>query len=192
MAKSTRERGTRNGNGARLPPLAATRSAWISLIAFGIALAACGGDTPPRSSDHSESAPQRGDPAATAGRGSTTLLCSRIEDDEALTPGGAEALENPGIQAANSERRCMRGFGVDMPIGELRGFYRSTLADLGYELTTYREGDGIMQGNLSRTFLRASKPGRQVNLQIDEFDPDETTLARHTANVKLQIDAARD
>lgn len=32
----------------------------------------------------------------------------------------------------------------------------------------------------------------EVNLQIDEFDPSETTLARHTANVKLQIDAAAE
>lgn len=83
-------------------------------------------------------------------------------------------------------------FGVDMPIGALRSFYRSTLEDLGYDVTSYRDGEGIVTGNLSRTFLRATKPGRQVNLQIDEFDPAETTLSQHSANVKLQIDAMRD
>lgn len=119
-------------------------------------------------------------------------LCDRIEDDEVLIPGGAEALQNPGVEAANTERRCMRAFGVDMPIGELRGLYRSTLADLGYEVTDYTEGKGIMRGNLSRTSIRASRSGLRAVVQIDEFDPAETPMASHTANVELQIDATGD
>ncbi|MDX1577031.1 MAG: hypothetical protein R3266_01040 [Gemmatimonadota bacterium] len=132
--------------------------------------------------------------AAEASRAGTpdTALCERIEDDEALTPADAAPLAIPGIQEANSTHRCLTAFGVNMEIGELRGFYRTTLDELGYEITNYQEGDGIARGNLSRTLLRATRPDMQVNLQIDEFDPTETTLARHTANVKLQVDAARD
>lgn len=169
--------------------------ALIRRLATFAALAAsigCSGENRPEPDARAEDGRSRQVADASSSRASDAPLCDRIDDDAALTPSGAEPLQHPGVEAANSESRCMVLFGVDMPIGALRSFYRTTLGDLGYEITSYRDGDGIVTGNLSRTFLRATKPGRQVNLQIDEFDPAETTLARHAANVKLQIDAMRD
>lgn len=168
------------------------RSEWAVILMLLVVATACGGEGDARS-EASPDGSVRGSAAEAPSAGAPdTPLCERIEDDEALTPSIAEPLAIPGIREANSTRRCLTAFGVDMAIGELRGFYRSTLEELGYEVTSYREDDGIAQGNLSRTLLRAMKPGLQVNLQIDEFDPSATTLARHTANVKLQIDAAAE
>lgn len=130
-------------------------------------------------------------PSAASDRDDGGLLCDRIDDDEALTPAGAEPLDIPGLREANNERRCIFAFGVDMEIAEVRDFYRSALRDLEYEIVRYDEAEGIARGNLSRTFLRATKPGLQVNLQADEFDPEESGLSEHRVNVKLQFDVMR-
>lgn len=158
----------------------------VALI-FGVA---CGGEGnapgATRDSAGGETADTRD--AADADEGEEGSLCGRISDDEALTPEGAELLESPGLQEANNQGRCIFAFGLDMAIEEVRGFYRETLGDLGYEIVHYDESDGIARGNLSRTFLRASKPGMQLNLQADEFDPEESGISEHTVNVKLQFD----
>lgn len=169
-----------------------TKVTWVGTLGLLVVATACGGEGDSRSEASPNGSMRDATAEAPSAGAPDTPLCDRIDDDAALTPSGADPLQHPGVEAANSESRCMVLFGVDMPIGALRSFYRSTLGDLGYEITSYRDGDGIVTGNLSRTFLRATRPGRQVNVQIDEFDPAETTLARHTANVKLQIDAMRD
>lgn len=84
-------------------------------------------------------------------------------------------------------RRCVFVLAADTPIGEVRGFYRSTLADRGYKIADWMNGQGIVEGNLARTFVRAMKPG-QLNLTIDEFDPEATRLSDHKIHVKLQLD----
>jgi hypothetical protein len=116
------------------------------------------------------------------------LLCDRIDDDEALTPPGAEPLDMPDITGLSGERRCMVVFGVDMPHDELRQFHRSALGDLGYEIGDWVEGEGIVSGNLGRTFVRATKPGLHANLTIDEFDPEETPLSDHRIQARMQFD----
>lgn len=154
--------------------------------------AACGGDGAERATADEADPGSARSAAPAPGRPQSLqegLLCNRIDDDGALTPTGAEPLQHPGVDAANSESRCMVLVGVNMPIGELRSFFRSALVDLGYEVTDEREGEGIVQGNLSRTFVRASKEARAARVQIDEYDPSHTTLSRHTAVAKIQIDA---
>lgn len=73
-----------------------------------------------------------------------------------------------------------------MPIEEAHGFYRSTLSDVGYEIARFDEGDGIARGNLSRTSIRAMKPGLQVSLQLDEFDLAQTPIADFRVQGKVQ------
>jgi hypothetical protein len=77
---------------------------------------------------------------------------------------------------------------ADMPIQEVREFYRSALADRGYEVADWTDGEGIARGNLARTFIRATKPGLHVHLTIDEFDPEATPLSDHRIHVKFQFD----
>lgn len=115
------------------------------------------------------------------------LLCDRI-DDEALTPPGAEPLDMPDLAGLSSEQRCVFVVAADMPVQEVRAFYRSALADRGYEVADWTDGEGIVQGNLARTFIRATKPGLQVHLTIDEFDPAATPLSDHRIHVKFQFD----
>ena len=117
------------------------------------------------------------------------LLCDRIEDDEALIPPAGVTVDMPDLASLNGERRCVLVFGVDMPHEDVRQFARSALADLGYEIADWVEGEGIVQGNLGRTFVRATKPGLHANLTIDEFDPEETALSEHRIQVKMQFDA---
>lgn len=169
----------------------------VSMVIVLALATACGGDvetgamddgTAPLDETVAETAPATSSPVTDgAGEG---LLCDRIEDDEALTPNGAERLEVPGLAEANSERRCIFAFGVDMAIDDVRRFYRSTLPGRGYEMVRDEEMEGIVTGNLSRTFIRATKTDLQTNVQIDEFDP-EAGLSEHRVNVKLQFDAMR-
>lgn len=116
------------------------------------------------------------------------MLCDRIGDDEALTPPDALPVDMPDLASLNGERRCMVVFGVDMPHDDLREFHRSALGDLGYEIADWVESEGIVQGNLARTFVRATKPGLHANLTIDEFDPDETPLSDHRIQARMQFD----
>lgn len=175
----------------------------VTALILSVAAAACGGEADARSDR--DAAPEDGPAAASAAPAersdprlpsgevrSDELLCDVIEDDEALTPAGAEPIEIPGVREANYERRCMLAFGVDMAIEEVRAFYRSTLADRGFEIDHFIEGDGIARGNLSRTIIRATRPGLQVNMTVDEFDPAETPIAEYGVQAKLQIDAMGD
>jgi hypothetical protein len=135
---------------------------------------------------------ERSEPSSSSGEArSDELLCDVIEDDEALMPPGGQTIDVPGVGTANSERRCIFALGVDTPIEEARGFYRSRLADLGYQIDRFDEGDGIARGNLSRTSIRAMKPGLQVSLQLDEFDPSQTPIADYRVQGRVQIDAMR-
>lgn len=161
------------------------------LLVLGVA-AACGGDTDahaPAERTAAEDAAAVSSPASHREDGEP--LCDRTDDDEALTPDGAEPLEIPGVREANTERRCMRAFGVNMAIADVRRFYRTTLPERGYEIVRDAEEEGIVSGNLSRTSLRATKPGLQVSLQVDEFDPEASALSEHRVNVRLQLDAVR-
>lgn len=151
------------------------------------ALAACGGSAEAGKSQEKPGAVERDGPAATAGGDREALLCDAIDDDDALTPDGAVTLDIPGISEANYEQRCLLVFGVDTPI-DIRRFYRTRLSERGYEIVRDDETDGMMSGNLSRTFLRASKPGLYANLTIDEFDP-ASTASEHRVTVRLQLDA---
>lgn len=159
----------------------------IATLALLALITACGDES--RSGSTSEDMRADGSPAASsspsAGDG---LLCDRIDDDEALTPPGAEPLDMPDITGLSGERRCMVVFGVDMPHDDLRQFHRSALGDLGYEIADWVEGEGIVSGNLGRTFIRATKPGLHANLTIDEFDPDETPLSDHRIQARMQFD----
>lgn len=177
-----------------------TRS--LTMILLIAAASACGGDTDARpsteapSDDRSPAASatqaERSEPLSSSGEArSDELLCDVIEDDEALMPAGGRTIDVPGVGTANSERRCIFALGVDTPIEELRGFYRSTLSDLGYEITRFDESDGIARGNLSRTSIRATKPGLQVSLQLDQFDPSQTPIADYRVQGRVQIDAMR-
>lgn len=49
----------------------------------------------------------------------------------------------------------------------------------------------IARGNLSRTMIRATRPGLQVNITVDELDPAQTSMAEYEAHVRLQIVAMR-
>lgn len=170
------------------------------LLVLAVA-AACGGDTDARATAErtdarataertaAEDAAAASSPAAD--REDEEPLCDRTDDDEALTPAVAEPLEIPGVREANTQRRCMLSFGVDMAIADVRRFYRTTLPERGYEIVRDAEEEGIVTGNLSRTSLRATKPGRQASVQIDEFDPEPSALSEHRVNVRLQLDAVR-
>lgn len=175
----------------------------VMILSLSVATAACGGEADGRSEP--DAGPDDPSPtvstAPTEGAGTSSSvaearsdepLCDVIEDDEALTPAGSEAIEVLGVGEANNERRCMLTFGVDMPIEEVRSFYRSTLADRGFEIDHFIEGDGIARGNLSRTMIRATRPGLQVSLTVDEFDPAETPIAQYSIQAKLQFDASGD
>jgi hypothetical protein len=159
----------------------------IATLALLALITACGDES--RSGSTSEDMRADGSPAASssppAGDG---LLCDRIDDDEALTPPGAVPLDMPDITGLSGERRCMVVFGVDMPHEDVRQYHRSALEDLGYEIADWVEGEGIVQGNLGRTFVRATKPGLHANLTIDEFDPDETPLSDHRIQARMQFD----
>lgn len=174
----------------------------VTALILSVAVSACGGDTDARSDvDAAEDGPAAAStvsadpsdrPSAPEEARSDELLCDVIQDDEALTPAAAEPIEIPGVREANNERRCMRAFGVDMAIEEVRAFYRSTLADRGFEIDHFIEGDGIARGNLSRTLIRATRPGLQVNMTVDEFDPAETPIAEYGVQAKLQINSMGD
>lgn len=163
---------------------------------YGLALgliglvAGCGeeGDT----ASTSESLPEVGLSATSRPAGGATsgtgVLCDRIDDDEALTPPGAPELDIPEITSSSGERRCMIVFGVDSPHEEVRQFYRTELADRGYEIADWTEGEGIVEGNLGRTFIRATKPGTSLNVTIDEFDPESTPLSDYRIQGKMQFD----
>lgn len=177
-----------------------TRS--LTMLLLIAAVSACGGDTDARPSPEAPSddrspaasaAPaERSEPLSSSGEvRSDELLCDVIEDDEALMPAGGQTIDVPGVGTANSERRCIFALGVDMAIQEARSFYRSTLSDLGYEIDRFDERDGIARGNLSRTSIRAMKPGLQVSLQLDEFDPSQTPIADYRVQGRVQIDAMR-
>lgn len=157
-------------------------------IAVAVAVA-CGGEAKNQANVDERSA-EAGRAASSSGALSDDEgpLCDRIEDDEALTPDGAETLAIPGVQEANYGGRCMLAFGVDMPLDDIRRFYRETLPARGFEIVRDDEMAGMMSGNLSRTFMRATKPGLQANLTIDEFEP-ESSLSEHRLTVKLQLDA---
>lgn len=158
------------------------------LIAVAVAVA-CGSEAEKQATvDEESSEAARAASASGDARDDEALLCDRIADDEALTPDGAETLAIPGVQEANYEGRCMLAFGVDAPIDEVRRFYRETLPERGFEVVRDDEMEGMMSGNLSRTFMRATKPGLQANLTIDEFEP-ESSLSEHRVTVKLQLDA---
>lgn len=145
-----------------------------------------------RPADASAAPAERSEPPSSSGETrSDELLCDVIADDEALIPARGQTIDVPGVGSANSERRCIFAFGVDLAIAEARGFYRSTLSDLGSELIRFDEGDGIARGNLSRTSLRAMKPGLQISLQLDEFDPAQTPIADFRVQGRVQIDAMR-
>lgn len=160
------------------------------MLILMVAAAACGGDTDLRSGE----AVASDDPSSAATTPSAErtdeLLCDVIDEDEALTPAGAEPIDMVGVEEANSERRCMLAFGVDMTTEEIRSFYRSTLADRGFEIDQFIEGDGIARGNVSRTLIRATKPGLRVSMTVDGFNPDETSMAEYEIQAKLQFDAA--
>lgn len=164
----------------------------VVILSLSVATAACGGEADGRSEP--DAGPDEPSPTVSASpteARSDEPLCAVIEDDEALTPAGAEPIEIPGVGEANNERRCLLDFGVDMPIEEVRSFYRSTLADRGFEMDHFIERDGIARGNLSRTMIRATQPGLQVNVTVDEFDPSQTPLAEYRVQGKVQIDAMR-
>lgn len=138
------------------------------------------------------SLPSAGPSAASHPAGGATsgvgILCDRIDDDEALTPPGARELDMPEITSSSGERRCMVVFGVDASHEEVRQFYRSALADRGYEIADWTEGEGIVEGNLGRTFIRATKPGTSLNVTIDEFDREATRLSDYRIHGKMQFD----
>lgn len=163
----------------------------IALVVLVVATA-CSGDREARSNENTraEAHPEAAS-APSVEPGSDELLCDVMEEDEALTPDGSEPLEIPGVGEANSERRCMLAFGVDMPIEDVRSFYRASLERRGFEIDEFVEGEGIARGNLSRTLVRASKPGLQVSMTLDEFDPDETPIAQYEIQGKLQFDVVR-
>lgn len=174
----------------------------VMILSLSVAMAACGAEADGRSeldAGPDDPSPAAAAPAEEAGPTSSPVaeerpdapLCDVIDDDEALTPAGAEPIEIPGVGEANNERRCILAFGVDMPIEEVRDFYRSTLADRGFEMDHFTERDGIARGNLSRTMIRATQPGLQVNVTVDEFDPSQTPIAEYRVQGKVQIDAMR-
>lgn len=164
----------------------------VMILSLSVAAAVCGGEA----NGHSELDAGPDDLSPTVSGAPTEArsdepLCAVIEDDEALTPAGAEPIEIPGVGEANNERRCILAFGVEMPIEEVRDFYRSTLADRGFEMDHFIVRDGIARGNLSRTMIRATQPGLQVNVTVDEFDPSQTPIAEYPVQGKVQIDAMR-
>lgn len=176
----------------------------VLILSLSVATAVCGGEAEADGRSELDAGPDDPSPAAAApaeevGPTSSSVaearpdepLCDVIDDDEALTPAGAEPIDIPGVGEANNERRCLLDFGVDMPIEEVRGFYRSTLADRGFEMDHFIERDGIARGNLSRTMIRATQPGLQVNVTVDEFDPSQTPIAEYRVQGKVQIDAMR-
>lgn len=166
----------------------------VMILSLSVATAVCGGEAEADGRSELDAGPDDPSPtvsAAPAEARSDEPLCDVIEDDEALTPAGAEPIDIPGVGEANNERRCLLDFGVDMPIEQVRDFYRSTLADRGFEMDHFIERDGIARGNLSRTMIRATRPGLQVNVTVDEFDPSQTPIAEYRVQGKVQIDAMR-
>jgi hypothetical protein len=150
--------------------------------------AACGGEGDSNSTGDMRPGSTSPPAASRSERAGGGLLCDRIDDDEALTPPGAEPLDMPDLAGLSSGRRCVFVVAADMPIQEVREFYRSALADRGYEVADWTDGEGIARGNLARTFIRATKPGLHVHLTIDEFDPEATPLSDHRIHVKFQFD----
>lgn len=153
-----------------------------------VAAAACGDE--PRDGSTAGDVRSRGTSAASSFRdaGEAGVLCDRIDDDEALTPPGAERLEMPDLASLNGERRCVFLLAADMSIEETREFYRTGLSDRGYSIADWTDGEGIVAGNQARTFIRATKSDLHVHFTIDAFDPEASPISDHEIQVKAQFD----
>ena len=165
----------------------------VLALFLAVAFLACGGSeeggTPEISAESEQGGPAAASPPEEAE--SSGLLCDRIEEDDILTPPGAETLPIPGIQEANDERRCLLAVGVSLPMEEVRAFTRSGLADLGFALTHDEDTPGAGAGNVSRTFLVGASSTLGVSVVIDEFEPG-APISDYPVALKLQFDEIRD
>jgi hypothetical protein len=153
-----------------------------------LAAGACGAENGSGSAEEEVPPDVSTETSLRSGTDRSALLCDRIDDDEALTPPGTEPLDLPDLASLNGERRCLFVIAADTSIEEVREFYRSALSDRGYEIADWVDAEGIVKGNLARSFVRATKPDLHVNLTIDEFDSQATPLSEHRIQVKLQFD----
>jgi len=117
------------------------------------------------------------------------LLCeSAAAEIQALTPGGAEPLNTPGIDGTWTSRMCIVHYGIDTPVQQIRDFYAMNLADQGYDLSRNEITDGAMPGNESRTFILGTNSDRRIGLTIDDFS--EKTPARpYLVTIQMQMES---